>query len=75
MLSTFSYKVLNKSVIVILNFLSDNSKICVLSGSDSDDALSLQTVFFLAFYNILQIVFQLKARYVVSSNREWGKGL
>lgn len=49
MLSTFSIKVLNILIMVILNFLSDNSKINVITKSGLDTCfISLEHVLFLA---------------------------
>lgn len=48
MFSTFSIRALNMVFIIILNYLSENSNIHVLSESGSD-ALCFQTIFFHAF--------------------------
>lgn len=54
---------------VILNPLSDNSDICVILESGSDDCFVSSACFFLLFGRCA--IFLLKSRHVVSGNRKW----
>ena len=70
--TTFSTRALN-ILIIILNSLSDNSIICVICESGSNDCFSFQSVvfFFLAFFMLCN--FLLKVGHAVPGNKNWGE--
>ena len=71
MLLTFSFIDLNLLIIVILNFLFDNTKICVISESGTDACFVSSDCFSLAFYNnVLQFFAEIQAN--VLGSREEG---